>query len=1267
MNTNQPSEKSQSTQESEVVKDQSEFPIVGIGASAGGLEAFSQLLEHLPSNTGMGFVIVQHLDPHHKSLLTEILSRKTEMPVLEVNDGILVQPDHVYVIPPNKKMILAQGVLRLTPREKTQGKYMSVDSLFYSLASERGDKAIGVVLSGEDGDGTLGLEAIQDAGGITFAQSENSAQANSMPHNAAAIGGVDFILPPSEIAKELAKLKFYVQATQSPEAQLLSDEDNLNQIFTLLRTATGIDFTNYKHPTLKRRIQRRLVIHSINLKDYVTYLQENPTELAALSQEVLIHVTSFFRDPEVFQALKDRVFPSITQHKLPEEAIRIWVPGCSTGEEAYSIAICLLEFLDGKTLPKIQIFATDVSESAIDKARSGKYMESRLGSMSPERLQRFFIQVNGGYQISKSVRQMCVFAKQNLSADPPFSNLDLISCRNVLIYLSPTLQQKVIPLFHYSLKPTGFLLLGNSESTGDSDLFTVVDKKQKIYERKLAPARLNFHFFNSDYSQKTIYDQKMTELKSADLDLQSLADQMVWNKYAPPGVVINSDMEVLQFRGETSPYLSLAPGKPNFNLLKMAQPSLRLELRTAIKQAKEQNASVKKSGIQVTNKEQLQSISFEVMPILTNHQEQYFLVLFESVPVSATSTPENNLTSVPIRPQTAVEQELNQIKQELATSKQELAATHDYLQSIIQEQELANQDMMTANEEILSSNEEYQSTNEELETAKEEIQATNEQLNTTNEELRCRIIESNQLNGDLSNFLDSVNIPIIMLDNDLCIRRFTPMAEKIFKLIPTDVGRPLNHINHNLHLPQLEQLIRGVIDTQALQEQDVQDKDGHWYDLRIRPYKTTENKIDGAVLLLVDIDSQKRHNEQLQVSRDDAETARNAAEAANLAKDEFLSIVSHELQNPLTSILGWSQLLRRRQFDAAQTAKALETIEHNAKSQSLLIEDLLDISRITTGKLKLNVSLIALAPVIEEAINVSQISANAKNIQIESHIPTETIKVSGDPDRLQQIFWNLLSNAIKFTPSGGRVTVKLEVQNKFAQIQVSDTGQGISAEFLPYIFQRFRQADSRSTRKHGGLGLGLSIVYHLVELHGGQVSVESKGEGQGTTMTVRLPLKVAVDVSLPSDLPKVVPINTFVPNDTTLILSGLRVLVVDDDPALRLLLKMIIEQYKGTVTTAASAQEAIAALTENPGAYNVLLSDIGMPNEDGYSLIQQVRALSDECGGQIPAAVLSGYVSADQQRETLAAGFQRHIAKPVAADQLASTIAELAGLNKKAA
>ncbi len=1373
------------------------FPIVGIGASAGGLAAFTELLRHLPTNTGMGFVLIQHLAPENKSLLTELLARTTEMPVTEVLDGMSVEPNHIYVIPPNTQMILAQGRLRLSPREKTNGKYMSVDAFFRSSALDLGSKTIGVVLSGADGDGAQGLKAIKAAGGITFAQSEATAKFTGMPNTAAATGDVDFILPPRAIAEKLANISSYPDLKEPHPVETFEElsegENALPNIFTLLRAAKGIDFTHYKHTTLKRRIRRRMVVYRLEkLEDYVTYLQNNPVEVEALFQDLLINLTRFFRDTNAFVALKNQVFPSIMQNRSPELPIRIWVPGCSTGEEVYSIAICLLEFLDDmQSLPTIQIFGTDISDSAIEKARSATYILSQVDQISPERLRRFFNKVEGGYQIGKFVRQMCVFAKQNLIADPPFSHLDLISCRNVLICFGPILQKKVIPLFHYSLTPTGFLLLGTSESTGEySDLFALVDKKQKIYSRKLTPTRLNFDFFTSNYSKQKLKDEEMNDNAGEGLDFQQEADRIVWNKYAPPGVIIKSNLEIIQFRGETRPYLAPAPGQPSFNLLKMAQANLRLDLHTAILEAKRLNIPVRKEGIQVIGKEQSRYINFEVIPFQappTN--ERYFLVLFEEVSASAIaqSAIDNRSVKSSRGKQTATEPQLIQLKQELAANKQELTATKENLQSIIQEREATNQELMTANEEILSSNEELQSTNEELETAKEEIQSTNEELNTTNEELHSRIIQSNKVNSDLHNLLTSVNIPIVILANDLTIRRFTPMAEKIFNLIPTDLGRPLNHIKPNINFPNLEQTILQVIDTLVIIEQEVQDTEGHWYDLRIRPYKTLENQIDGAVIVLVDIDALKRSTDLLKESRDYAQAivetiqeplmvldmnltvseanqyfyetflvtqaqtehqsifelgngqwnipqlrslleevisqnhqiqnfevdhtfeqigrktmllnacqvqradnnqmiliamtditerklfdeqrnqlliqeqlARAAAEEANRTKDDFLSIVSHELRNPLNSILGWVGLLRTRSFDAAKTAQALEIIERSANSQAQLVEDLLDISRITTGKLQLNVSLITLASVIESAINVVHLSAEAKNIQIEAQLGSpNTLWVLGDPERLQQVFWNLLSNAIKFTPVGGRVTVKLEYIGPFAQIQVSDTGQGISAEFLPYVFDRFTQADPTTTRSQDGLGLGLSIVYNLVELHGGTISVESPGEGQGTKIRLTLPIALAhTDSSVSSDFSQVSRAGEEVPR-----LLGLRVLVVDDERCLLELLKTIIEEYGAQVTAVGRAQEAITLLRANPGEYDILLSDIAMPNEDGYDLIRQVRALNPELGGQIPAIALTGYVREEQQRESFAAGFQRHIAKPVQPNQLVSMITELVQLN----
>lgn len=1371
------------------------FPIVGIGASAGGLEAFTQLLNHLPADTGMGFVLVQHLNPQQKSLLTEILSRTTQMAVTEAEEGMVVEPNHVYVIPPNVTMTIDQGVLKLKPREKTHGLSMTVDSFFFSLAEDLGNKAIGVVLSGGDGDGTRGLERIKAAGGITFAQCEESAKVSSMPNTAIASGYVDFILTPQQIAQKLANISthpYINHLTALKAAEVMPEEtDALLKIFQILRAATGVDFTHYKQTTLKRRIQRRMMLYRLdNLEDYLHYLQDKPGEVNALYQDVLITVTNFFRDPEAFEALKTQVLPVIINKRKTDDPIRIWVAGCSTGEEAYSIAICLLECLTNKALNiPIQIFATDINEVAIDKARSGIYKPNQVAEISPERLQRFFVHVEGGYQISKAVREHCVFARQNLISDPPFSRLDLITCRNVLIYLGSVVQKKVVPIFHYGLKPTGFLMLGTSETVGEfTDLFTVVDKKYKIYARKMSTNRLAIDLIASNYPLKTPNLQIIgNEGSCNDVEIQKEADQIVLNQFAPVGVIVNNELEILQFRGQTSPYLQPAPGKPSFNLLKMAKEELRLDLRSSIHQAKIQGVAIKKEGIKIPHDNLVRLVNIDIIPFKSaGNEEDFLLILFEdkATAVSSASPVSSNVESK--------EGTTSSYEQEISVLQQELTSTKDYLQSIIEEQQASNQDLRAANEEILSSNEELQSTNEELETAKEEIQATNEELNTINDELQRRNIEATQVSNDLQNLLSSINIAILMLGGDLQIRRFTPVAGSIFNLIPSDVGRPLSDIKHKLNIPDLEAQISEVISTLNLKAQEVQDQYDHWYDLRIRPYRTLDNKIDGAVVVLVDIDNIKRSAEQLRASRDYAEaivdtvrqslvvldtdlrvvtanqffydkfqvlqeetenyliyelgngqwdipqlrslledilthqtqfqdveiehtfeqigykimqlnarkmpqigdqplillvieditqqkqleaertqllaqeqSARTAAERANCAKDEFLSILSHELRNPLNCLLGWTQLLLKQQLDEAKTNQALEAIERSAKAQQLLIGDLLDVSRISIGQMRLEAEPVKLVPIIEAAIDVVQLAADAKNIQIQSTLDSAPRTLVGDAIRLQQVIWNLLSNSIKFTPVGGRIDITLNYSDFQAEIQVRDTGIGISADFLPYIFDRFRQADGSRSRSNTGLGLGLSIVRHLVELHGGTVEVTSPGEGQGATFTVRLPLQTHLETTLETSAianpqnPVISPASN--PPDSFPSLAGVRVLIVDDEPDIRQLFQIVLEDYGIQVTEAGSVQEALSILKANPHGYDVLISDIGLPEEDGYALIRQVRALSAEEGGQIPAAALTAYARDTDQTEALSAGFQTHVAKPIEPNRLVSVVAELAG------
>ena len=1404
MTSDQPSEQpvSESTANEAFDIDQQDnidalFPIVGIAASAGGLEAFTEVLRHLLTDTGMAFVLIQHLDPKHKSLLSEILARTTQMPVTEVQDGVTVEPNKVYIIPPNTKMMLSGGVLQLTPREKVHGKYMPADAFFTSLAADRGHKAIAVVLSGADGDGSLGLKAIKAAGGVTFAQCEDTAKFDSMPNTAVATGNVDFVLPPQKIAEELVNLSrnpFIANSLPPIAIEKLPEQGNaLATIFVLLRSQTGVDFSHYKPNTLDRRIQRRMLLYKLErLEDYAEYLQKNPGEVKALYEEILIHVTHFFRDPKAFELLKERVFPTIIQNKSAELPIRIWVAGCSTGEEVYSIAISLLEFLSNKvTLPPIQIFATDISEIAIDKARSGIYAENQMVEVSPESRRRFFNALEGGgYQISKAVRELCVFARQDLGSDPPFSNLDLISCRNVLIYLGETLQKRILPIFHYSLNPTGFLLLGTSESTGKySDLFTLIDKKYKIYSKKLTAIRPTFSFITSNYPIVKVDESKpINENSSDEFDLEKKTDQLILNRYAPVGVVINDKMDVLQFRGEIDLYLKLASGKPSLNLFKMVRQGLLIELRATIYQAQRQKILVRREGLRIEEGDLSKIINLEVIPFKpATDEELYFLVLFESAPPTV-----NNISTVnpESEEQSDLAQEIVRLKLELETAIQERAATQEYLQAVIQEQEHINQDLKVANEEILSSNEELQSTNEELETAKEEIQATNEELNTTNEELRSRNLELHQVNNDLTNLLASINIPILILTLDLRVRRFTPMAQRLFNLIPADAGRPLSDIRANLDVPELETLILEILDTLTIKELEVQTLGGHWYNLRIRPYRTTENHIDGVVLVLIDIDVLKRSAATLEQARNYAEaivetvqvplivldsdfrvnkanrsfyetfqvspsetaqslifelgngqwnlpglrslledilandtsiqnleiehrfeqigqktmllngwkiiqqgdaqrillaiedisdrkqfelerskllaqeqSARQQAQIANRAKDEFLSNLSHELRNPLNTILGWTQLFRTRNLDSSAVTRAWEVIERSAKVQAQLIDDMLDVSRITSDKLHLNTRLIDLVSVVDAAIESIEFSAEAKSIQIISQLNSAT--VVGDFDRLQQVLWNLLSNAIKFTPASGRVGIMLEAVYTHAEIRVSDTGIGIRADLLPYVFDRFRQGDSSSSKTTQGLGLGLSIVRHVVELHGGTVQAQSPGEGLGTTITVRLPLRsMPPEITPPTYLESSVlsqTLDTLNGKNPSLTLEGLCILAVDDQADSRDLLKWMLEDFGAEVVIVTSAREAIATLTESPGKYDVLLADIGMPEEDGFSLIRQVRAFEAEAGGQIPAAAITAYATEQERQRAIDAGFQMHLAKPIDLTELVLMIANLSG------
>ena len=721
------------------------FPIVGVGASAGGLEAFTQLLKTLGSGTEMAYVLVQHLDPSHESALTDLLARATEMPVRQVTDATPVEPNHVYVIPPNVDMTISQGTLRLTPRTETRGHHMPIDRFLRSLAEDQRSNAIGIILSGTASDGTLGLTAIKAEGGITFAQDEKSAKFDGMPQNAIAAGCVDFVLPPDAIGRELARIRahpYLAPSSSSRTAELVPDGDpRLKDILHLLRTANEVDFSDYKPATVKRRILRRMALQRIGkLKEYVQFLRHHPSEVDALYEDILIKVTSFFRDPDAFEALKTEVFPSILKHRSPVEPIRIWVPGCSTGEETYSQAIALLEFLRNRRADiPFQLFGTDLGQGSIEKARAGIYPQSIAADVSPERLRRFFVKVEGGYRINKMIRDVCVFARQNLLQDPPFSRIDVISCRNVLIYLGPVLQKRIMPIFHYALRPRGFLMLGGAEGVigTASDLFELMDRKHKIYCRKSTASGLHFDFAASRYSFEAgnIASGKETQQREGGvhlMDLHKEADRLLLTKYSPVAVVINDDMEVLESRGHVGLYLELAPGRASFNVLKMAREGLLFDLQSAINEAKKEKEGVpvRKENVQIERNGEVKDVNLEITAFkVVSGSGRHFLIMFED----SRSAGKGELAET-----MAAEAKLGKGGKEKRSGqssnlKQELAATKRYLHSIVEDKEASNEELQAANEEILSSNEELQSTNEELQTAKEELESTNEELHTVNE------------------------------------------------------------------------------------------------------------------------------------------------------------------------------------------------------------------------------------------------------------------------------------------------------------------------------------------------------------------------------------------------------------------------------------------------------------------------------------------------------------------------------------------------------
>ena len=866
-----------------------EFPIVGIGASAGGLAAFEAFFSTMPAGTdpGMAFVLVQHLARDHKSILSELIRRYTKMRVFEVEDGMVIKSNCTYIIPPNREMTLSGGALRLSEPALARGVRHPIDQFFRSLAQDQHDRAICIVLSGTGSDGALGVRAVKGEGGMVMVQTPESTEFDGMPRSAIATGMVDFVLPPTEMPAQLLAYSAHAFGTAPFQSTSLAlpPADKLHQIFRLLRSQTGHDFSEYRRNTIVRRVERRMAIHQIEkLEDYVRYLQLTNVEVVALFRDLLIGVTNFFRDAEIFEEVRKQVIPQLFAGKEPGSTIRVWVLGCSTGEEAYSIAILLRERMeDLKENYRVQVFATDIDREAIDHARAGVYPSIIAADVSPERLAHFFDQEyedGGTYRIHKNIRDMLVFSEHDVIKDPPFSKLDLISCRNLLIYMGPELQKKLMPVFHYALSPGGMLVLGPSESVGDfTSHFSTVDRKAKIYQRKVDDLNRRTGIprllIPPPTGEVVKLPAKVAEKKTKH-PWDEIAVRTLLYHYSPVGALVNEQGDILYFLGSTGRYLQLPSGEATINIFRMAREGLRGDLTVAMHRAVSLRVLTRHTGLRVKNEVDFAPVNLTVLPVPADQEgslnHPLFLVIFEQQSPAGPKHP----SEPSVDTAGGSKEPIPDSNWYVLGLKQELRAKDEYLQSAVEELETTIEELRSAHEEMQSVNEAMQSTNEELETSKEELQSVNEELATINSELQAKITSLSRSNNDMKNLLSGTGVGTIFVDHELRILRFTPTVTAQINLIETDVGRPVNQIRSNLvSYDRLSADIREVLKSLAAKEVEVQANTGEWYLLRIRPYSNLENVIEGAVITFTDISALKK----AQLPLRDSVVARDASDA----------------------------------------------------------------------------------------------------------------------------------------------------------------------------------------------------------------------------------------------------------------------------------------------------------------------------------------------------------------------------------------------------
>jgi two-component system CheB/CheR fusion protein len=1344
------------------------FPVVGIGASAGGLPALLRFFENMPRQTGMAFVVILHLSPNHKSSADQVLQRATRMPVTQVVETVRIEPDHIYVIPPNRHLTMVDGVLGLAELDRPRGGHIAIDIFFRTLAEVHRERAVAIVMSGTGSDGAVGLTRVKEQGGVTIVQMPADAEHDGMPEAAIATGIVDFVLPVVDMPQKLIELWENARAIELPPPgdgdgpiaktpvaeSAMQAEEALQRVISLLLGRTGHDFKQYKRATVLRRIERRMQVRGVHtLPDYCALLEGDAREYGALLDDMLIGVTNFFRDREAFEAVEREIIPELFKDKSSTEEVRVWVPACSTGEEAYSLAMLLADHAaEMAKPPTFQVFASDIDTDAIAQARSGMYPGAIVTDVPPVRLRQHFTKEDDRYQIRKTVRDRILFAAHNVLRDPPFSRLDMVSCRNLLIYLNRDIQARVLEMFHFALKPGGYLFLGGSESAESvADFFVPVDKKNRIYRARPTSrppgsgTQLPSHV--SRLPESVQRPPLRRQFSYAEVHQRALA------LAAPPSVVLDKDANIVHMSAQAGRFLRMGGGEPSRNILALIMPELRLELRSALFQVQQGNGGVECRHILVALQDRSTIIGMKVDPFHDDDSaESFTLVMFNEVPPDVAPAPSGA---------TRDDMVLTQLETELQRTKEQLQET-------IEHSEISTEELRASNEELQAINEELRSATEELETSKEELQSVNEELITVNYELKVKVEETGKANDDLNNLIASTDIATVFVDSGLRIKRFTPRATDIFSVIASDLGRSLLDLTHRLDYDQLADDVSATFETLRPVEREVRSADGRWYIVRLLPYRTTEDRIEGAIMTFFDITARRQAEELARVSetrmrmvaesthdfaiitldadglttswnkgaermfgyteaemlgqtlellftpedrergareaemgrareegrsederwhlhkdgsrfyasgvtnplgpgaesgyakiaRDETERLRQlserdralshehrertGAENAAAMKDQFLAIMSHELRQPLNMISINAELLSRipEVRGSGIAARCAEAIRTSVLSQAKIIEDLLDLSRVRTGKLALSVAPVHAGKVVGAIIDVARSDPSARGLLIEASID-EDLVVMADAVRFEQIVMNLLSNAVKFTPHGGSITIRLGAEDGAMRLDVSDSGQGIAAGSLAKVFDMFGQPNSVTTRAKGGLGIGLALVRELVNLHGGRIEAHSEGIGKGACFSVWLPLIEHAGQDLGG-----------APADARQDITGLRLLLVDDVEDAVLVMQSLLEMYGADVLVATGARQALQILGSEQ--VDLLISDISMPDMDGYGLLREVRKMPRYA--TLPAVAVTGLGREQDIAAAREAGFSAHLGKPLSVDRLLEII-----------